>query len=603
MRTPTPSTSQQHAGAAWLRRARLWSEIVLVVYLTTHLANHALGLVSVAALEAGRGWFLLLWRNPLGTAVLYGALASHVGLALWSLYQRRRLHMSIGEAVQLLMGLTIPFLLTSHIVGTRLAHAWFDVQDSYTSVVLALWWSRPDLGVLQVLVVLLAWLHGCIGMHFWLRLQPWYNRVVPWLFGMAILLPTLALLGFVQAGRAVAAQARNPAWLQATLHKANAPDAAARQRLDQVRTGVPVAFGAAIGAILVARAVRRRREPRLETIQITYPDGRQAVVPVGFSVLDASRFAKIPHASVCGGRGRCSTCRVRVVQGGAGIPPASVEERRVLDRVGAPPHVRLACQLRPTHHVAVIPLLSANAQASAGFAAPGHHAGQEQEIAVLFADLRGFTRLAEPKLPYDVVFFLNRYFEAIGGAIQNAGGIANQFTGDGVMALFGVGQGPAEGCRRALLAASAMLRSLAALTQTLADELPEPLRMGIGLHTGPAVVGRMGYAETTYLTAVGDTVHVASRLEGLTKEYHCQLVLSEHVARCVGLDLTAYPRHEITVRNRTEPLAIYVVEDVHRLAAALAAGSSTTQEGDATKRHLPPQRWSRRKTITERREP
>jgi len=192
---------------------------------------------------------------------------------------------------------------------------------------------------------------------------------------------------------------------------------------------------------------------------------------------------------------------------------------------------------------------------------------------VLFADLRGFTRLAEPKLPYDVVFFLNRYFEAVGSAITSAGGIVNQFTGDGVMALFGVGQGPTEGCRRALLAASAMLHSVAALSQTLAEELSEPLRMGIGIHTGPAVVGWMGYGETTSLTAVGDTVHVASRLEGLTKEYHCQLVLSEHVARRVGLDLTAYPRHALTVRNRTEPLVIYVVEDVHRLAAALAAGS------------------------------
>jgi adenylate cyclase len=261
------------------------------------------------------------------------------------------------------------------------------------------------------------------------------------------------------------------------------------------------------------------------------------------------------------------------MQGEAAIPPASLEERRVLDRVGAPSNVRLACQLRPTHNLAVIPLLPANAQASAGFATPGHHAGQEQEITVLFADLRGFTRLAEPKLPYDVVFFLNRYFETIGSAIKNAGGIANQFTGDGVMALFGVGQGSAEGSRRALLAASAMIRSLAELTQTLADELPEPLRMGIGLHTGPAVVGRMGYAETTYLTAVGDTVHVASRLEGLTKEYHCQMVLSEQVARCVGLDLTTYPRHEITVRNRTEPLAIYVVQDVHSVAAALRASA------------------------------
>jgi len=87
--------------------------MVLFAYLTTHLANHALGLVSFAALEAGREWFLLLWRNPLGTVALYGALASHLALALWSLYQRRRLRMSLWEAIQLLLGLAIPPLLTT----------------------------------------------------------------------------------------------------------------------------------------------------------------------------------------------------------------------------------------------------------------------------------------------------------------------------------------------------------------------------------------------------------------------------------------------------------------------------------------------------------
>src|SRR5262249_4059154 len=202
-------------------------------------------------------------------------------------------------------------------------------------------------------------------------------------------------------GREVAGQARGREGRQALVQEANAPAETDRQRVHKVRAVVPMAFGAAIGAILVARAVRRSFELRLETIQITYPDGQKVVVPAGFSVLEASRFAKIPHASVCGGRGRCSTCRVRIVQGGAFTPPASVEERRVLDRVGAPPNVRLACQLRPMHNLAVIPLLPVNAQASAGFVTPGHHAGQEQEIAVLFADLRGFTRLAEPKLPYD----------------------------------------------------------------------------------------------------------------------------------------------------------------------------------------------------------
>src|SRR6266567_5483034 len=120
--TPPRSPAQTHSYAAWLRRVRLWSGIALFAYVATHLANHALGLVSFAALEAGRSWFLLLWRNPLGTAVLYGALASPVALALWSLYRRQRLRMSLGEAVQLLLGLAIPPFLTIHVVGTRLAN-------------------------------------------------------------------------------------------------------------------------------------------------------------------------------------------------------------------------------------------------------------------------------------------------------------------------------------------------------------------------------------------------------------------------------------------------------------------------------------------------
>ena len=180
---------------------------------------------------------------------------------------------------------------------------------------------------------------------------------------------------------------------------------------------------------------------------------------------------------------------------------------------------------------------------------------------MLFADLRKFTALAERRLPYDVVFFLNRYFEAVGRAIEEAGGVTNQFTGDGVMALFGVDTDPARGCRQALLGAQAMARSVAALSRSMADDLDEPLRIGIGIHTGPAVVGQMGYGETVYLTAVGDTVHVASRFQDLTKHYQAQLIISEKVAARAGVDASAFPRHEITVRNRLEILAIRVIPD------------------------------------------
>jgi adenylate cyclase len=153
----------------------------------------------------------------------------------------------------------------------------------------------------------------------------------------------------------------------------------------------------------------------------------------------------------------------------------------------------------------------------------------------------------------------------VGGAVERCGGVANQFTGDGVMALFGVEGDPAHGCRAALAAAGEIVRSLDALTSELGEELPAPLRIGIGIHAGPAVVGQMGHGVARYLTAVGDTVHVASRLQDLTKTYDCQLVLSQSVAERAGLDVGALPRHAVSVRNRAEPVVIYVVNDVRSL--------------------------------------
>ena len=212
------------------------------------------------------------------------------------------------------------------------------------------------------------------------------------------------------------------------------------------------------------------------------------------------------------------------------------------------------------------PLLPANAQASDGYAQPAYLAGQERTIAVLFADLRSFTGIAETKLPYDLVFLLNSYFEAVGESITTAGGAVDKFIGDGVMALFGVDNGPEEGCRRALVAAKRMVEQVEVLSRALAEDLSEPLKIGIGIHCGPAVVGRMGYGETVHVTAIGDTVNVASRLQDATKEFQCQLVFSEEVAKQSGVKIAGLPRHELTVRNRQGALTIYAIEDVAELA-------------------------------------
>jgi adenylate cyclase len=259
---------------------------------------------------------------------------------------------------------------------------------------------------------------------------------------------------------------------------------------------------------------------------------------------------------------------VRLVRGLDAVPPPSEAEQRVLARVGAPPDVRLACQTRPSSDVTVTPLVPPSIDAG-GALAPDARQGRERELAVLFADLRGFTRMAEHKLPYDVVFVLNRYFAAVGTAITGAGGVTNQFTGDGVMALFGIDGGPAVGSRQALAAAQAMVEGMARLNVELAGELKVPLRIGIGIHAGPGVVGWMGWGESFYLTAVGDTVHVAARLEQATKDFQAELVVSDDVARHAGVDLAGFPAHRLEVRNRTEPVAVRVVARVADLRPML----------------------------------
>ena len=553
------------SSAAIIRRVRLVTGLVLFTYVSTHFINHALGLIGLEAMEAGRGVFLSIWRNPVGTVVFYGSLTIHFSLALWSLYQRRQLRMPLWEAAQLLLGLAIPLLLTSHAIGTRLANEWYGVIDSYTRMMLV-FWTRPELGVRQALVLLIAWTHGCIGLHFWLRLKPWYPRAAPALAALAVLVPSLALLGFVEAIREVANLAQRTGWIRDTLLAAREPSPALRKVLNDTIDAVLVAYAAGLGLTLLARWVRNFHERRHKSIRVTYSGGQELVVPIGYTILEASRFGAIPHASVCGGRGRCSTCRVRIVHGLTSLPLASQQELVVLKRVGAAPNVRLACQLRPTSDLSVKLVLPANATAMDSFANPEYVAGQEREICVLFADLRGFTRFSERKLPYDVVYFLNRYFDIMGSASDLAGGIANQFTGDGVMAMFGVESGPEQGCRDALGAARAMVRGLAEMSIDLAEELEEPLRMGIGIHTGPAIVGHMGRGAAIYLTAVGDTVHVASRLQDLTKQYKCHLIVSESVAQRAGIDVSGYPRHELTVRNRAEPIAIRTIVDVESLA-------------------------------------
>ena len=542
-----------------VRRIRLITGLVLLGYVTSHLLNHALGVHSLGAMEWGRTWFLAVWRTPVGTFALYGSLSAHLLLALYAVYERRSLRMPPGEVAQLLLGLAIPILLAEHIVGTRLAFELAGAEDNYAAVLLIHWKIDRANILVQTAALLIAWGHGAIGIHYWLRLRPWYRDYLWLLYALAILVPVVALLGYVAGGRD--AMAADESWQRMVYAAYATADPATVGRLRAVVTSIWIGVPTLLVFTLLARIVRSFIEQRLGMMRITYPGGRAITAVAGETILDVSRRIGFPHASVCGGRGRCSTCRVRILRGMDELPPPTSAEQRVLDRIGKPHNVRLACQTQPKGDVEVLPLLPPNATAAAGYARPAHLQGQEREIAILFADLRSFTQFAEKRLPYDVVFVLNRYFANMGEAVQNSGGHLDKFIGDGVMALFGIDGDPVKGCRQALVAARAMGEKLKELNASLAAELPDPLRIGIGIHAGPAIIGEMGYGPATHLTAIGDSVNTASRLETLTKEFKAQLVVSEELAVRAGVDLSHYPSHDIEVRGRAEPVRVRVIVD------------------------------------------
>jgi len=568
-------------GPEIVRWLRLGSGLVMFTYVFLHFVNHSLGNISLDAMEQGALIQEWIWRGPVGTVVLYGAFAIHLPLAFWALYTRRSLRMGWIEGVRLLLGFLIPLLVLQHALAERFAYSYYGVHVIYRHTLLNLWvLNLLTAGLRQLAVFLIAWLHGCIGIYLWLRVKRHFHQVAPFLLVIAVLVPTVALLGAIQGARQVETLAHSdPAWL-ANLRQtgfAAHPDVTAA--LWTIALWSWGGYAGALVLVFIARAARGLVERRGGTVRVVYPDGRAVRVPKGLSVLDASRRAGIPHASICGGRARCTTCRVRVLLGSETLPPPSPAEIRALAPLGADRAVRLACQLNPTADISVWPLMPPAATVRDQDQFNATETGAERFVAILFVDIRSSTQLVESRLAYDVVFILNRFFEAAGSAIIAAGGAPNQFIGDGMMAIFGTETDPARACRQALEAARLIDWHLAEMNRSLANELQQPIGFGIGIHAGEVIIGTMGYREHAQMTAIGEAVHIASRLQDLTKEYDCQLVVSEIVGTSAGVTLNDFASHEIQVRGLSAPLRMRAIDSAAALEGPLT-GVEAEQDVD-----------------------
>jgi adenylate cyclase len=565
----------RRAGRPIERPLRLVTGLVLFTYATSHLTNHAFGIHSVETFQAAGLFLLKPWQSVLGHLVLYTAFFVHGGLGLYAVYRRRHLRIPGSEVWQLALGLAIPFLLIPHAAAIAIGNWIYGLEFGYPRILYEFWADSSDLALpRQYLLLVVVWIHGCIGIRSWLRSKAWYPQASPALASLATLVPALALIGFTSAGLNLRDTAkRDP--IAAANYLVARPGTQAEQNyasLIWIVDAMSLTYLGLFAGTFGLRVLRDWHARRYQSVRITYPGGRIITVPSGFSVLEASRWARIPHASVCGGRGRCSTCRVRVATEVEGLDAPGPVERQTLARINAPPNVRLACQLRAVTDFAVEPLVHSTQapQPGADRFDAAIEGGRELEIAALFVDLRESTRLATDQLPYDALFLFDRYIQAVTGAVRQNMGHVTSIAGDGVMSVFGAKGDVANASRDAWKATLQIWSALDSLNEELAGELSGPLRAGMGLHLGMAVVGMIGSDEHRSLQFLGDTGNVAAKLEEQTKSLDCTLVASAAVLAQVVLPTVGLKTTVVSIAGREIPVAVFRQRsELQQLVAAI----------------------------------
>lgn len=327
-----------------LRAVRICSGLFLLAFVTSHLTNLSFGLISIDAMDAARPYLSGFWTGPITGTLLFASLLSHFFLGLWAIYVRPTLRTNTQDIVQLLTGVLVVPLLATHAIGIAMA-ANAGLNLGYADAIRLFWLGAPTIGLLQVVMLSVVWVHGCAGLFTWLRSKENAGRLLYWLYLFAVIVPVVALLGYAEAGREmlIAGQnggdlAQNPAMPE----NVTVPFAQIRQITNYVIIGSSV-----LAALTLAARLIRVTLQQTQKVVLVRDGGPQMLSTSALSMLDGFQRNDQLHANLCAGRGRCGTCAVQVINSDFPLPSPSEMEQRTLYRVGAPEGARLACQLKP----------------------------------------------------------------------------------------------------------------------------------------------------------------------------------------------------------------------------------------------------------------
>lgn len=293
------------------------------------------------------------------------------------------------------------------------------------------------------------------------------------------------------------------------------------------------------------------------------PDDAEIPFDPDRNVLEHMLGAGVRAAHACGGNARCSTCRVRVLEGLAACRPRTEAERKIAERLDFPDEIRLACQTRLSGPVRLRRLVldDEDLALASQIAGTGERrcVGKEEFVAVLFSDIEGFTSLSEALPAYDIVHILNRFYAAAGETIAASGGCIANYMGDGLMALFGLDAGRDEAPLNAVKAGLGLLAAADRVAKYLQDAYGRGFAIRVGVHCGPAVVGHVGAPGGRRETAIGDTINVASRIEAANKRVETRLLVSEDVRRRVAAHVEVGRGCDVELRGKSGTLAVHEI--------------------------------------------
>jgi adenylate cyclase len=352
--------------------------------------------------------------------------------------------------------------------------------------------------------------------------------------------------------------------------------------LSSYRRVSQIAFAVLLVVVAIAIGLRRLGMLAAPKIPIAYAGGPRVQTAVGPTLLEISRANGLAHASACGGRARCGTCRVRIDEGAATLPAPSLAERFTLARVKAPDNARLACQIHPTAPLSVTRLVQAGDDAAEAVRAPDNtdDAGVQRPLCLLYLRMRDLDEIARDRLPYDLLFILNEFFAAAGTAIDQNFGWVDKFFGDGLLAVFGQQRGLERGCKDVLRATRAIDLALDRLNEKVAAEIGRPVAASIGIHAGTFVMGRVGLGKTAVVSVVGLGTDIAQHLAGVAEAKGWQVALSTDAAKQASV-LDLGERQSLPLMSRSGEASTIdvigiargrdiIVEDVAETATAAA---------------------------------